>query len=400
MKNNNRAGWLMAAASVLAVGFILGGCGKKTTGPPNIIPEVAVVTIQSKQVVITTELAGRTSANLVAEVRPQVGGIIQKRLFTEGADVKAGQALFQIDPALYQAALDNAKAALSRSEANLPAIRLKSDRLRELLAEKAVSQQDCDDAAAALKQVQADIQYGQATVETARINLKYTSITAPISGRIGKSNVTEGSLVTAQQPTVLATIQRLDPMYVDVPQSTAEVLRLRRGLKEGRLDQSGANQKKVQLIIEDGTAYPLEGTLQFRDVTVDPTTGSVVLRIVFPNPNDILLPGMFVRAVVQEGVNNQAILIPQQAVSRDPRGNPFTLIIDEKSNVQQRMLTLDRAIGDQWLVSSGLAPGERVIIEGMQKVKPGAPVKAVPFETGGKNSGERKDALPPSSKSN
>ena len=401
MKNNNRAGWLMAAASVLAVGFILGGCGKKTTGPPNIIPEVAVVTIQSKQVVITTELAGRTSANLVAEVRPQVSGIIQERLFTEGADVKAGQTLFKIDPAIYWSALDNAKAALARSEANLSAIQLKANRLRELLAEKAVSQQDCDDAAAALKQVQADIQYGQATVETARINLKYTSITAPISGRIGKSNVTEGSLVTAQQPTVLATIQRLDPMYVDVPQSTAEVLRLRRGLKEGRLDQNGENQKKVKLVMEDGTAYPLEGTLQFRDVTVDPTTGSVVLRIVFPNPNGILLPGMFVRAIVQEGVNNQAILIPQQAVSRDPRGNPLTLIVDAQSNVQIRMLTLDRAIGDQWLVSSGLAPGERVIIEGMQKVKPGAPVKAVPFGTGGgKSSGEHKDTLPPPAKSN
>lgn len=401
MKNNNRARWLMAAASVLAVGFILGGCGKKTTGPQNIAPEVSIVTIQSKPVVITTELAGRTSANLVAEVRPQVGGIIQKRLFTEGADVKVGQVLFKIDPALYQAALDNAKAALSRSEANLPAIRLKADRLRELLADKAVSQQDYDDAAAALKQTQADIQYWQATVETARINLKYTAITAPISGRIGKSNVTEGALVTAQQPTVLATIQRLDPMYVDVPQSTAEVLRLRRGLKEGRLDQSGADQKKVQLIMEDGTAYPLAGTLQFRDVTVDPTTGSVIIRLIFPNHNGVLLPGMFVRAVVQEGVNNQAILIPQQAVSRDPRGNPLTLIVDAQSNVQIRMLTLDRAIGDQWLVSSGLAPGERVIIEGMQKVKPGAPVKTVPFETsGGKNSGERKDMLPPPAKSN
>jgi len=401
MINNNRAGWLMVAASILAVGLILSGCGKKTTGPPNITPEVAVVTIQSKPVVITTELAGRTSANLVAEVRPQVGGIIQKRLFTEGADVKAGQALFQIDPALYQAALDNAKAALARSEANLSAIQLKANRLLELLAEKAVSQQDYDDAAAALKQTQADIQYWQATFKTARINLKYTSITAPISGRIGRSNVTEGTLVTAQQPTVLATIQRLDPMYVDVPQSTAEVLRLRRGLKEGRLDQSGENQKKVQLIMEDGTSYPLAGTLQFRDVTVDPTTGSVILRLVFPNPNGVLLPGMFVRAVVQEGVNKQAILIPQQAVSRDPKGNPLTLIVDAQSKVQLRMLTLDRAIGDQWLVSSGLAPGERVIMEGMQKVKPGAPVKVVPFEIGGgKNSGERKDEFRPPAKSN
>ena len=400
MKRNNRAG-MMIAAVILVVYLIIGGCGKQKTGGPPPIPEVAVVTIQSKQVVITTELAGRTSANLVAEVRPQVGGIIQKRLFTEGSDVKVGQALFQIDPALYQAALDNAKAALSRSEANLSAIRLKAERLRELLVDKAVSQQDYDDASAALKQTQADIQYGKATLETARINLKYTTIIAPISGRIGRSNVTEGALVTAQQPTVLATIQRLDPMYVDVPQSTAEVLRLRRGLKEGRLDQNGANQKKVKLIMEDGAAYPLEGTLQFRDVTVDPTTGSVVLRVVFPNPNGVLLPGMFVRAVVQEGVDKQAILIPQQAVSRDPKGNPLTLIVDAQSNVQLRMLTLDRAIGDQWLVSSGLAPGERVIIEGMQKVKPGAPVKAVPFETsGGKNSGERKDTLPPPAKSN
>ena len=399
MKRNNRAG-MMIAAVILIVYLIIGGCGKQKTGGPPPTPEVAVVTIQSKPVVITTELAGRTSANLVAEVRPQVGGIIQKRLFTEGSDVKAGQALFQIDPALYQAALDNAKAALSRSEANLPAIRLKADRLRELLADKAVSQQDYDDAVAALKQTQADIQYWQATVETARINLKYTSITAPISVRIGKSNVTEGALVAAQQPTVLATIQRLDPMYVDVPQSTAEVLRLRRGLKEGRLNQNGANQKKVKLIMEDGAAYPLEGILQFRDVKVDPTTGSVILRIVFPNPKAVLLPGMFVRAVVKEGVDNQAILIPQQAVSRDPRGNPLTLIVDAQSNVQLRMLMLDRAIGDQWLVSSGLAPGERVIIEGMQKVKPGASVKAVPFETGGKNSGESKNVLPPPAKSN
>jgi membrane fusion protein (multidrug efflux system) len=399
MQINDRAKRI-ATGGFLAGLLILGGCGQKT-GTQNITPEVAVVTIQLKQVTITTELPGRTSANLVAEVRPQVGGIIQKRLFTEGSDVKAGQALFQIDPALYQAALDNAKAALNRSEANLSAIRLKADRLKELLADKAVSEQDYDDAAAALKQTQADIQYWQANVETARINLKYTSITAPISGRIGKSNVTEGTLVTAQQPTALATIQRLDPMYIDVPQSTSEVLRLRRGLKEGRLDQNGANQKKVQLILEDGTAYPLEGTLQFRDVTVDPTTGSVILRIVFPNPKSVLLPGMFVRAVVQEGVNKQAILIPQQAVSRDPKGNPLTLIVDGESKVQLRMLTLDRAMGDQWLVSSGLAPGERAIIEGMQKVKPGASVKVIPFEAGSENnSGERKNAAPLPAKAN
>ncbi len=400
MKNNNRAR-LMAAAGVLAMGLILVGCGQKPTGPQSITPEVAVVTIQPKQVVITTELAGRTSANLVAEVRPQVGGIIQKRLFTEGSDVKAGQALFQIDPALYRAALDNAKAALSKSEAYLSTLRLKADRLRELLVDKAVSQQDYDDAAAALKQTEADIQYSKATVETARINLKYTAITAPISGLIGRSNVTEGVLVTASQPLALATIQKLDPMYVDVPQSTTDVLRLRRGLKEGSLDQNGASQKKVQLIMEDGTAYPLAGTLQFRDVTVDPTTGSVILRVVFPNPKGVLLPGMFVRAVVQEGVNKKAILIAQQAVSRDPTGNPFILIVDAEGKVQLRRLTLDRAIGDQWLVSSGLAPGDRVIVEGMQKVTPGASVKVVPFEAGKeKNSGDPKNTNPPSTKVN
>jgi membrane fusion protein (multidrug efflux system) len=380
MKNNDRAR-LMAAAGVLAVGFILGGCGQKTTGTQSIAPEVAVVTIQPKQVVITTELSGRTFPNLVAEVRPQVGGIIQKRLFTEGSDVKAGQVLYKIDPSPFQAALDNASASLARSEAYLSTIRLKAERLRELLVDKAVSRQDYDDAAAALKQTEADIQLGKAMVETAIINMRYTSVMAPISGRIGRSNVTQGALVTASQSLPLATIQQLDPMYVDVPQSTTDVLRLRQGLKEGSLDQNGASQKKVKLILEDGTAYPLEGTLQFRDITVDPTTGSVILRIIFPNPKDILLPGMVVRTVVQEGINKRAILVPQQAVSRDPKGNPFTLIVDAASKVQLRMLTLERAIGDQWLVSSGLAQGERVIVEGMQKVTPGSLVKVVPFET-------------------
>jgi membrane fusion protein (multidrug efflux system) len=394
----------IAAGGVLAGILILGGCGQQTTtgGPPQVgPPEVAVVTIQPKRLVITTELAGRTSANLVAEVRPQVGGIIQKRMFVEGADVKVGQALYQIDPATYQAALDNAKAALSRAEANLPAIRLKANRLWELLADKAVSQQDYDDVAAALKQTEADIQYWKAMVETARINLGYTSVTAPISGRIGRSNVTQGALVTAYQPAALVTIQQLDPMYVDVPQSTTELLRLRRRLEEGRLNHNGQIRNKVRLILEDDAKYPLEGALQFRDVTVDPTTGSVILRVVFPNPKGVLLPGMFVRAVVEEGVNQKALLIPQQAVSRNPKGNPIALIVDAEGKVQQRMIMLDRAIGDAWLVSSGLAPGERVIVEGMQKVKPGASVKVVPFEAGrGKNSGERKNMTPPSARAN
>ena len=394
MKNNNSAG-LMAVWSVLTVLLILSGCGQSKTGVQG-PPEVAVVTMQQKPVVMTTELTGRTSANLVAEVRPQVGGIIQKRFFTEGSDVTASQVLYQIDPAAYLAAMDNAVAGLSRSEANLSAIRLKADRMRELMADKAVSQQEYDDAASALKQIQADIRYWQATVETARINLKYTSITAPIAGRIGRSSVTEGALVTVQQPTALATIQQLNPMFVDVPQSTAELLRLRSRMKEGRLDQNGANQKMVQLILEDGTVYPLGGTLQFQDITVDPTTGSVILRIVFPNPTGVLLPGMFVRTVVQEGVNKQAILVPQQAVSRDPMGNPLTLIVDAEGKVQLRMLTVDRAIdGDKWLVTDGLKSGDRVIVEGMQKVKPGAAVKVLPFESSGeKNSREPKNAAP------
>jgi membrane fusion protein (multidrug efflux system) len=375
---------LITTVGVLAICLILlTGCGKQpgTGGPPQMgTPEVAVITVQTEQATLTTDLTGRTSAFGVAEIRPQVSGLIQKRLFTEGSDVKAGQVLYQIDPAPFQAALDNANAALGRAEANLPAILLRAERFRELLVDKAVSQQDYDDAAAALQQVKADIEYWKAAVETARINLGYTRITAPISGRIGKSNVTVGALVTAHQPSALSTIQQLDPIYVDVPQSTAELLRLQRRLEEGRLKHDVRNQNKVKLILEDGTEYPLEGTLQFRDVTVDPTTGSVILRVIFPNPKRVLLPGMFVRAVVKEGVNKQALLIPQQAVSRDPKGNPVVLIVNAGGKVEQRMLTLDRAIGDKWLVVSGLAPGDRVIVEGMQKVRPGATVKVVPFD--------------------
>lgn len=382
MKKNKHIVPLMVVIILLSC-LIVDGCGKKeeTMAPPS--PEVAVVTVQSRQVVTTTELTGRTASNLIAEVRPQVGGIIQKRLFTEGADVRAGQPLFQIDPAIYQAAVSNAGAALARSEAQLTTVQLRADRLRELLAEKAVSQQDYDDAAAALKQTQADIQYGKANLETARINLQYTTITAPISGRIGRSGITEGALVTAHQPLALATIQKIDPMYVDVTQSTTDILKLRRKLQEGQLSRN-SNQQQVRLILDDGSEYPLKGKLQFQDITVDPTTGSVILRIVFPNPKGLLMPGMFVRAIVEEGVHKNAILVPQQAVSRDPKGNPLTLTVDKEGKVQQKPLTLDRAIGSEWLVSSGLEPGDKVIVEGMLKVKPGIPVKAVPFDTGGK----------------
>ena len=365
---------------VLIGGLLLTGCERRQALPPPSVPEVAVSTVQPRKVMLSTELPGRTSPFRIAEIRPQVSGLIQKRLFTEGSDVRAGQALYQIDPAPFQAALDNAKAALARAEANLSAIRLRAERYRELLADKAVSQQNYDDAAAALIQVEADIQYYKATLKAAGINLGYTKITAPISGRIGRSNVTDGAIVTAYQSLALATIQQLDPIYADVPQSTTELLRLKRRLEDGRLQSHGTNRNKVRLIMEDGTAYPLEGTLRFRDVTVDPTTGSVILRLVFPNPEDVLLPGMFVQAVIKEGVNEQAILIPQQGVARDRKGNPFALIVDAADKVEQRILTLDRAIGGKWLVSAGLATGDRVIVEGIQRVRPGTAVKVIPFK--------------------
>jgi membrane fusion protein, multidrug efflux system len=369
------------AVALMALTILLGGCGRgdgKQATPP--VPEVATVTIQPQQIELTTELPGRTSPYLVAEIRPQVNGIIKKRLFQEGSDVKAGQLLYQIDPAPFQVALDSAKASLGKAQANLPSIRLKTERYKELLADKAVSRQDYDDAAAAMEQARAEIEYWKAAVEAARINLGYTRVTAPISGRIGKSSVTDGALVTAYQPTSLATIQQLDPIYVDVTQSSAELLRLKRNLEAGRLSADGKNGKKVRILLEDGTPYPLEGALQFRDITVDSTTGSFTLRIVVPNPKHLLLPGMFVRAAVQEGIAPQAILVPQQGVSRTPKGEPVALVVDEAGKVQQRLLTLNRAIGDQWLVSSGLSAGDRLIVEGMLNVRPGATVKAVAWE--------------------
>ncbi len=390
---------MIVAAGALAALWIPAGCDSTGKAPPQAGPmEVAVAEIRPQRVAITTELNGRTSAYLVAEVRPQVGGIIQKRLFREGSDVKAGDVLYQIDPATYEAAHASAKAALARAEASISTTRVRAERYRELVDIKAVSRQEYDDATAALKQVDADIEAGRAAVETARINLAYTRVIAPITGRIGKSSVTVGALVTASQGIPLATIQQIDPVYVDVTQSSASLLRLQQSMASGTLKRDSANRAKVKLILEDGTTYPQEGTLQFQDITVDPTTGSFILRIVFPNPKHVLLPGMYARAVLEEGVNEQAILVPQQGVSRDPKGNPTSLIVDAEGKVQQRLLVLDRTIGDQWLVSSGLAPGDRVIVEGMQKVRPGASVKAVPYNAGKR--GEGKAAAPPAEKSN
>jgi len=375
----------VAISGVLIVGLIASGCGSQQAAPPPAIPEVAIVTVNPERVVLTTELPGRVSAYFVAEIRPQVNGIVQERLFNEGSDVNAGSVLYQIDPAPYQAAYKNAVAALARSEANLPPIRLKAERFSQLIAVKAISQQDFDNAIAALNQAEADIEYSKAVVESARINLAYTRITAPIPGRIGKSNVTVGALATAYQGSAFATIQQLDPIYVDVTQSSANLLQLKRNMAAGRIKGNGPDQTRVKLLLEDGTPYPLEGTLKFSEVTVDPSTGSFILRIVFQNPKHILLPGMYVRAIVQEGKVENAILAPQQGVSRDPKGNPVALIVDGSGKVQQRMLTLDRAIGDRWLVNEGLNPGDRLIVEGSQKVRPGASVKVVPLDAGRKD---------------
>ena len=416
-------GWGIALIA-LSGSLLLAGCKEapqQQAGPPP-APEVATVTLKPRQVILTTELPGRTSAYRVAEIRPQINGLIQKRLFTEGSDVEAGQVLYEIDPAPYQAVLnqasanlgavrkaaDQARAALGAGLAGVERQRVTlanatSNRQRydELFKDKAVSAMDRDQfstaaevAEATLKVVEAQVEsdrqsvaaaeaaikQSEAAVETARINLAYTKIVAPISGRIGQSTVTAGALVTAYQPAALATIQQLDPIYVDAPQATTEVLRWQRQLADGRLASDGASQQVVQLKFDDDTPYPLDGTLEFRDVSVDRMTGSVILRMVFPNPEDILLPGLFVRAVVREGILEEAILIPQQAVSRNPKGNPTALIVDESGMAQQRMLTLDRAIGSEWLVTSGLVPGDRVIVEGGQRVRPGNPVREVPFE--------------------
>ncbi len=373
--------WLTLAA--MAGLLLLGGCenGNAQKGASPGLAEVATVAVTPRKVELNTELPGRTGAYRVAEIRPQVNGIIKKRLFKEGSDVKAGELLYQIDPSPFQVAYDSAQASLGKAQANLPAVRSKADRYQDLLAEDAVSRQAYDDATAAVGQARAEIEYWKAAVKAARINLGYTRVTAPISGRIGRSSVTDGALVTAYQPAALATIQQLDPIYVDVSQSTTELLRLKRNLQTGRLTADGKQGKKVRILLEDGTPYPLEGTLQFRDITVDPSTGSFTLRIVVPNPDMLLLPGMFVRAVVQEGIAENAILIPQQGVSRTPKGEPVALVVDETGKVQQRMLTLNRAIGDQWLISSGLSAGEQLIVEGMLNVRPGMAVKAVPFET-------------------
>ncbi|MDB5482171.1 MAG: efflux transporter periplasmic adaptor subunit [Caulobacteraceae bacterium] len=335
------------------------------------------MTVTATPVELTAELPGRTAPLETSDVRPQVNGIIIGRPFTEGGNVRAGQVLYQIDPAPYRAALDQARALEANAEANLATARAKAERYADLVRINAVSRQDYDDAVAFAKQAAANVQQQKAAVEAAAINLGYTRVTAPISGRVGRSAFTKGALVTSGQASALTTIQRLDPIYVDMTQSAAEVLKLRQAMEAGRLKSGGPATAKVRLILEDGSAYPLEGRLEFTEVTVDQTTGSVALRAIFPNPQALLLPGLYVRAIVVEGADPAGILAPQAAVARDEKGRPTALVVDSTSHVQARVLTTPRTVGDQWLVTSGLAPGDRLIVEGLQAAKPGAQVRMV-----------------------
>ncbi len=338
--------------------------------------EVGVVTLAAEKVTLVTELPGRTSPYRLAEVRPQVNGVLVKRLFTEGNEVQAGQQLYQIDPAPYQAAYDSALATLAHANAGLIVAKLQAERDRGLVESNAVSKQDYDNAVATQQQAEADVASGQAAVETAHVNLVYTKVLAPISGRTGRS-VTEGALVTASQTTPLVTVQQLDPIYVDIPQSTTVLLRLRREMAGGQIKGGDNDQAPLTLTLEDGSKYELPGRLQFSEVTVDEGTGSVTLRAVFPNPKEILLPGMFVTAHLEEGFVENAIMAPQIGVTHDQRGEPTALVVTSDNTVELRVLKTDRAIGDKWLITDGLKAGDRLIVEGLQKVRPGDKVQPV-----------------------
>ena len=384
------AAWGLCALGLTACGPNEQGRG----GPPRGAPEVAVVTIAPQRAVLTAELPGRTSPFAVSDVRPQVSGILKARLFTEGSQVVAGQPLYQIDDARYQAASASAKAQLANAKAALTTARLKAERYTSLRTEKMISQQDFDDAQAGLEQALANVAQRQADVDTARINLDYTRIRAPIAGKISRSYLTQGALVAANQDQVLATIQTLDPMYVDMNQSSSELLALRRAIAGGQMSGRANDATEVTLTLEDGTRYPLDGALQFSEVAVDATTGTVTLRAQFPNPDGVLLPGMFVRATIVEGVEENALLVPQRGVTRDEKGNATALIVDADGTVQRRVLNTSQTVGTSWLVKGGIAAGDRVIVEGLQYARAGEKANAAPFN----RPDESKAAAAPSEK--
>lgn len=374
--NKNRGLTPLAIVLMLSGSLALTGCDEKSAQQgAQQMPAVGVVTLKSEPLQITTELPGRTNAYRIAEVRPQVSGIILKRNFVEGSDIEAGVSLYQIDPATYQATYESAKGDLAKAQAAANIASLTVKRYQKLLGTKYISQQDYDSALADSQQANAAVVAAKAAVETARINLAYTKVTSPISGRIGKSAVTEGALVQNGQSTALTTVQQLDPIYVDVTQSSNDFLRLKEELASGKLQQENG-KAKVELVTSEGKTLPQSGTLEFSDVTVDQTTGSITLRAVFPNPDGYLLPGMFVRARLQEGTNPDALLVPQQGVTRTPRGDATAMVIGEGDKVEVRQITATQAIGDKWLVTEGLKSGDRVIVTGLQKVRPGVQVKA------------------------
>ena len=367
----------VARVSLLAVALLLAACGKQEEGPPP-PAEVGVITLQPRNIAITDQLPGRTTAFRVAEVRPQVTGIVQRRLFTEGAEVKAGEQLFQIDAGAYRAALSSAEAALKRAEAQAVTARLLEERYAPLIAANAVSKQENDEAIAARARAEADVAAARAQVDSARINLVYTQLLSPINGRIGRALVTEGALVTSGQQAALATVQQLDPIYVDITQSSTDLLRLQRQLANGELVKNEKNEAEVALTLEDGTPYAERGRLKVSEVSVDPSTGSVTLRAVFPNPRRELLPGMFVRAQLTRGTRQAALLVPQRGVSHNSKGEATVVVVESDNKVAERVVTADRAIAGEWLITAGLKAGERVVLDGLQKVRPGAVVKPVP----------------------
>ncbi|NHZ65566.1 efflux RND transporter periplasmic adaptor subunit [Massilia genomosp. 1] len=367
-------------ALALGVAVLVAACGKHAPAapPPSAPAHVVVHTIAAQPMTVTTELAGRTSAFQVADVRPQVGGLILKRLFVEGSTVRAGTALYQIDPASFVAAVNSAKATLASARARALAAEPKAKRYKQLLAIEGVSKQDVEDALAAAAQARAEVDSAQAALDVANINLKYTNVYAPIGGHISRSKVTAGALVTAGQADALTTVQQLDPIYVDVTQSSTELLALRRRFESGKLKQADGGQASVSLLLADGSQYAAQGKLQFADVSVDAGTGNVTLRALFPNPKGELMPGMYVRAVLDSGLDDQAITVPQVGVTRNQRGEATALVLNKENKVEQRVLSTGAAVGDKWVVNAGLAPGDRVIVEGLQQVQPGAPAVAVP----------------------
>ena len=396
---NSPAAPTRRALLTVVVAVLLGACSRAQTPSAPPPPQVSVVTVHKTSVPVVIELPGRTTAYFTAQVRARVDGIVFKRDYKEGTDVKAGQRLYQIDPAPYIASLNSAKAALQKAQANVVALNAQVQRFKPLVEGNAVSKQDYDNAVSSAGQAEAEVASGRAAVDTAQINLGYTAVVAPISGRAGISQVTQGAYVQASQATLMTTVQQIDPIYVDLTQSSTEGLQLRRDVASGKLKLNGPDQVKVKLLLEDGTEYRQTGSLQTTDITVDPNTGTVTVRALFPNPNSVLLPGMFVRARVEEGVNENAFLVPQVGVTHDPKGQATALVVGPDNKVQLRALQLRGAQGDQWIVDGGLQEGDRVVVGGVQKVQPGVTVIATeaPAATSGASVASASTASAPAS---